>query len=229
MPLPSMCRILDNLPLVVPIKRVDQDSTVYQLGFHVGLKGQYSGVCLLFYKSTSVVANAIFFFLCLLCWNTQSKEEKFFIHNHLAFTVKYHRDSLTEAARIVGFEVKPFRSVCLCLFCSMNSFCQTSCGMHPYWFSILNDDFAVLNMNMKGNGMKRIVYQPVTLMLNIRLSTPILLKKLKRERKSSSHMMLNSWWDHLNKMVLVLLLLATLACISQVVKYMVCVDRIIYH
>ncbi|KAI4337242.1 hypothetical protein L6164_015683 [Bauhinia variegata] len=72
--------ILDNLPLVVPIKRMDQDSTVYQLGFHVGLKGQYSG----------------------------SKEEKYFIHNHLAFTVKYHRDSLTESARIVGFEVKPF-------------------------------------------------------------------------------------------------------------------------
>ncbi|KAL5071519.1 hypothetical protein RYX36_022406 [Vicia faba] len=72
--------ILDNLPLVVPIKRVDQDSTVYQLGFHVGLKGQYSG----------------------------SKEEKFFIHNHLAFTVRYHRDLLTESARIVGFEVKPF-------------------------------------------------------------------------------------------------------------------------
>ncbi|AES72412.2 endomembrane-like protein [Medicago truncatula] len=72
--------ILDNLPLVVPIKRVDQDSTVYQLGFHVGLKGQYGG----------------------------SKEEKFFIHNHLAFTVKYHRDSLTESARIVGFEIKPF-------------------------------------------------------------------------------------------------------------------------
>ncbi|XP_061364060.1 transmembrane 9 superfamily member 8 isoform X1 [Gastrolobium bilobum] len=74
--------ILDNLPLVVPIKREDQiqDSTVYQLGFHVGLKGQYSG----------------------------SKEEKYFIHNHLAFTVKYHRDSLTESARIVGFEVKPF-------------------------------------------------------------------------------------------------------------------------
>ncbi|XLR28740.1 hypothetical protein S83_056640 [Arachis hypogaea] len=72
--------ILDNLPLVVPIKRPDQDSTVYQLGFHVGLKGQYSG----------------------------SKEEKYFIHNHLAFTVKYHRDLLTESARIVGFEVKPF-------------------------------------------------------------------------------------------------------------------------
>ncbi|CAJ1972416.1 unnamed protein product [Sphenostylis stenocarpa] len=72
--------ILDNLPLVVPIKRVEPDSTVYQLGFHVGLKGQYTG----------------------------SKEEKYFIHNHLAFTVKYHRDTLTESARIVGFEVKPF-------------------------------------------------------------------------------------------------------------------------
>ncbi|KAJ1413108.1 Nonaspanin [Sesbania bispinosa] len=72
--------ILDNLPLVVPIKRNDQDSIVYQLGFHVGLKGHYSG----------------------------SKDEKYFIHNHLAFTVKYHRDVQTETARIVGFEVKPF-------------------------------------------------------------------------------------------------------------------------
>ncbi|KAI9106807.1 hypothetical protein K1719_022335 [Acacia pycnantha] len=72
--------ILDNLPLVVPLKRMDQDSTVYQLGFHVGLKGQYTG----------------------------SKEEKYFIHNHLAFTVKYHMDPQTGSARIVGFEVKPF-------------------------------------------------------------------------------------------------------------------------
>ncbi|CAL0319126.1 unnamed protein product [Lupinus luteus] len=72
--------ILDNLPLVVPIKMNNQDLTVYQLGFHVGLKGQYTG----------------------------NKEEKFFIHNHLAFTVKYHKDIQTESARIVGFEVKPF-------------------------------------------------------------------------------------------------------------------------
>ncbi|KAE8735906.1 Transmembrane 9 superfamily member 8 [Hibiscus syriacus] len=73
--------ILDNLPLVVPIRRQDQGSpTVYQLGYHVGLKGQYTG----------------------------SKEEKFFIHNHLAFTVKYHRDPETDSARIVGFEVKPY-------------------------------------------------------------------------------------------------------------------------
>lgn len=39
-------RILDNLPLVVPIERVDQGSpsVVYQLGYHIGLKGQYEGV-----------------------------------------------------------------------------------------------------------------------------------------------------------------------------------------
>ncbi|XLU53480.1 hypothetical protein S245_048128, partial [Arachis hypogaea] len=64
----------------VPIKCPDQDSTIYQLAFHVGLKGHYSG----------------------------SNEEKYFIHNHLAFTVKYHRDLLIESARIVSFQVKPF-------------------------------------------------------------------------------------------------------------------------
>uniref|UniRef100_A0A7C9A613 Transmembrane 9 superfamily member n=1 Tax=Opuntia streptacantha TaxID=393608 RepID=A0A7C9A613_OPUST len=72
--------ILDNLPLVMPIKRGDQDAPIYQLGYYVGLKGLYAG----------------------------SKDEKYFIHNHLAFTVKYHRDELTETSRIVGFEVKPF-------------------------------------------------------------------------------------------------------------------------
>lgn len=41
----SIDRILDNLPLVVPIPRHDQDnSLVYQHGFHVGLRGQYAGV-----------------------------------------------------------------------------------------------------------------------------------------------------------------------------------------
>ncbi|ONK78845.1 uncharacterized protein A4U43_C01F160 [Asparagus officinalis] len=73
--------ILDNLPLVVPAKRLDHDSpTIYQHGFHVGFKGQ----------------------------NAESKEEKHFIHNHLSFLVKYHKDLETDLARIVGFEVKPF-------------------------------------------------------------------------------------------------------------------------
>ncbi|KAL2338525.1 hypothetical protein Fmac_012971 [Flemingia macrophylla] len=73
--------ILDNLPLVVPIRRLDQESSlVYLHGFLVGLKGQYSGM----------------------------KEEKYFIHNHLAFVVKYHKDPELELSRIVGFEVQPF-------------------------------------------------------------------------------------------------------------------------
>ncbi|RLM62271.1 transmembrane 9 superfamily member 9-like [Panicum miliaceum] len=72
--------ILDNLPLVVPIARQDRDAIVYQGGYHVGVKGQYAG----------------------------SKDEKVFIHNHLTFLVKYHKDETTELSRIVGFEVKPF-------------------------------------------------------------------------------------------------------------------------
>lgn len=42
-------------------------------------------------------------------FDLQSKDEKHFIHNHLIFTVKYHKDPVTDTARIVGFEVKPFR------------------------------------------------------------------------------------------------------------------------
>ncbi|XP_057969807.1 transmembrane 9 superfamily member 8-like [Malania oleifera] len=72
--------ILDNLPLVVPFRRQDQESIIYQDGYPVGLRGQYAG----------------------------SKDEKHFIHNHLAFTVKFHKDLQTDSARIVGFEVKPF-------------------------------------------------------------------------------------------------------------------------
>ncbi|KAF2920887.1 transmembrane 9 superfamily member 8 [Oryza sativa Japonica Group] len=72
--------ILDNLPLVVPIARTDRDALVFQGGYHVGVKGQYAG----------------------------SKDEKYFIHNHLAFLVKYHKDENSDLSRIVGFEVKPF-------------------------------------------------------------------------------------------------------------------------
>uniref|UniRef100_A0A0E0LXU9 Transmembrane 9 superfamily member n=1 Tax=Oryza punctata TaxID=4537 RepID=A0A0E0LXU9_ORYPU len=72
--------ILDNLPLVVPIARPDRDAVVFQGGYHVGVKGQYAG----------------------------SKDEKYFIHNHLTFLVKYHKDENSDLSRIVGFEVKPF-------------------------------------------------------------------------------------------------------------------------
>ncbi|ERN18708.1 hypothetical protein AMTRI_Chr12g273170 [Amborella trichopoda] len=72
--------ILDNLPLVVPVKRSELDTTIYQHGFHVGFKGRYAG----------------------------STEERYFIHNHLSFVVKYHSDLEASTARIVGFEVKPY-------------------------------------------------------------------------------------------------------------------------
>lgn len=65
-------------------------------------------------RSLGVVSPFFFFFLLALSnilIYTQNKDEKFFIHNHLTFTVKYHRDMQTDTARIVGFEVKPFRFV----------------------------------------------------------------------------------------------------------------------
>ncbi|EYU35328.1 hypothetical protein ABFS82_10G123500 [Erythranthe guttata] len=72
--------ILDNLPLVMPYKTAEMVSVAYQHGIDVGRKGHYAG----------------------------RSEEKYFIYNHLAFTVKYHKDEETAAARIVGFEVQPF-------------------------------------------------------------------------------------------------------------------------
>ncbi|KAF3779908.1 Transmembrane 9 superfamily member 8 [Nymphaea thermarum] len=72
--------ILDNLPLVLPLKRQDQESTtIYQHGFQVGFRAHYEG----------------------------TTEERHFIHNHLHFTVKFHKDMSADTARIVGFEVKP--------------------------------------------------------------------------------------------------------------------------
>ncbi|CAK7356852.1 unnamed protein product [Dovyalis caffra] len=72
--------ILDNLPVAVLRQRRDgSQSTTYEHGFRVGFKGNYAG----------------------------SKEEKYFINNHLSFRVMYHRDPETESARIVGFEVTP--------------------------------------------------------------------------------------------------------------------------
>ncbi|KAF2918951.1 hypothetical protein DAI22_08g098100 [Oryza sativa Japonica Group] len=70
-----------NMQAIVPIKRMDQEGAYfYQHVFHVGAKGQYA----------------------------RSKDEKSFIHNHLSFTVKYHRDAQRDVSRIVAFEVKPY-------------------------------------------------------------------------------------------------------------------------
>uniref|UniRef100_A0A7C8ZPH8 Transmembrane 9 superfamily member n=1 Tax=Opuntia streptacantha TaxID=393608 RepID=A0A7C8ZPH8_OPUST len=71
--------ILDNLPVAVIRQRRDGQAKVYEHGFRVGFKGKYTG----------------------------TKEEKYFIHNHLIFKVMYHKDPETDVARIVGFEVTP--------------------------------------------------------------------------------------------------------------------------
>ncbi|KVI05889.1 Major facilitator superfamily domain, general substrate transporter [Cynara cardunculus var. scolymus] len=76
--------ILDNLPVAVLRQRRDgTQSTTYEHGFRVGFKGNYAG----------------------------SKEEKYFINNHLSFRVMYHKDLETDSARIVGFEVTPNRDI----------------------------------------------------------------------------------------------------------------------
>lgn len=135
-----MChRILDNLPLVVPAQRVNQDSTIiYQLGFFVGLKLSFSGVT----DDTlellcSNVSNRLQF-----CWTLiwaqlllQSKDYKYFINNHLSFTVKYHKDEEMDLARIVGFEVKPFRYIIIllpsgCQFTALRIFICTDIFLH---------------------------------------------------------------------------------------------------
>ncbi|KAG0590097.1 hypothetical protein M758_1G070200 [Ceratodon purpureus] len=73
--------ILDNLP--VAEKRAHSQSPTgqtYDPGFPVGFKGSYQ----------------------------KGGELKYFIYNHLVFTVLYHQDIGSDASRIVGFEVKPF-------------------------------------------------------------------------------------------------------------------------
>ena len=38
----------------------------------------------------------------------EDDDDKAYIHNHLRFTILYHRDIETDLSRIVGFEVEPF-------------------------------------------------------------------------------------------------------------------------
>uniref|UniRef100_A0A0D9XAQ9 Transmembrane 9 superfamily member n=1 Tax=Leersia perrieri TaxID=77586 RepID=A0A0D9XAQ9_9ORYZ len=71
---------LDNLPLTIPIRRIDESGFFYQHGYHIGVIGRYAG----------------------------EEYNRYFIHNHLSFLVKYERDLDTGASRIVAFETKPF-------------------------------------------------------------------------------------------------------------------------
>jgi hypothetical protein len=81
------------------------------LAILLGLKANLLGYILLFISIKVFSCECAIFFFLFLTLNDceQTKGEKYFIHNHLAFTVKFHRDLQTDSARIVGFEVKPFR------------------------------------------------------------------------------------------------------------------------
>jgi len=76
--------ILDNLPVAMVKMRKDEKSNslvkLYERGFPVGFTATNGG----------------------------QPEVKFFLHNHLRFTILYHKDEITDLARIVGFEVEPF-------------------------------------------------------------------------------------------------------------------------
>ncbi|OMO90680.1 Nonaspanin (TM9SF) [Corchorus olitorius] len=71
--------MLDDLPLVYQMPLLDNVESPDWLGFPVGYYGTFAG----------------------------TNKEVYFIYNHLAFTVNYHRDLETDSARIVGFEVTP--------------------------------------------------------------------------------------------------------------------------
>ncbi|KVH93693.1 Nonaspanin (TM9SF) [Cynara cardunculus var. scolymus] len=118
--------ILDNLPLVVPMTRMEKDSPIiYQHGFFVGRKVQYAG----------------------------TKEEKYFINNHLTFTVKFHKDIQTDSARIVGFEVNAFRWDTYLLMADDQ----------VHWFSIVNSLMIVLFLSgMVAMIMLRTLYRDIS-------------------------------------------------------------------
>ncbi|GHP05979.1 hypothetical protein PPROV_000472600 [Pycnococcus provasolii] len=74
--------ILDNLPVAMVKMREENGKPfkTYERGYPVGFKAAIE----------------------------EGGEEKFFLHNHLRFTILYHKDIETDLARIVGFETEPF-------------------------------------------------------------------------------------------------------------------------
>lgn len=186
------CRILDNLPLVVPIKRLDQVAPmVYQLGFYVGAKGQPTGVNTsdsqkihILSASYEICINEMHFMFL------QNKDVKYYIHNHLSFLVRYHKDTQLDLARIVGFEVKPFR-----LGLSESSLFFVCLYFYPVlWFIICS--VTALNMSMKVSGMGiRLAWAPVILMPSAPSWTQMPHKRSQQIMILYSHMILNLRWD----------------------------------
>jgi len=76
--------ILDNLPVAMVKMRKSERTgelvKVYERGFPVGFRAIMEG----------------------------QTDIKYFLHNHLRFTILFHKDAATDLARVVGFEVEPF-------------------------------------------------------------------------------------------------------------------------
>ncbi|RLM61137.1 transmembrane 9 superfamily member 8 [Panicum miliaceum] len=107
----------------------DRDAVVYQGGYHVGVKGQYAG----------------------------SKDEKVFIHNHLTFLVKYHKDETTELSRIVGFEESDVK------WASRWDTYLLITDDQIHWFSIVNSLMIVLFLSgMVAMIMLRTLYRDIS-------------------------------------------------------------------
>lgn len=68
-----------------------------------------------------IMHNTLF---CLM----QSKDENYYINNHLSFKVMYHMDVETDDARIVGFQVIPSR--CNQIFCTLMNYFLVSVFPH---------------------------------------------------------------------------------------------------
>ena len=99
------------------VRKGDRIKT-YDRGFPVGFKASFDTVRLfpLLFGLTSIWSFYNCLYVCTYLHSDfvflqKNKDEKFFIFNHLSFVVSYHDDAETTDARIVGFEVTPFRSV----------------------------------------------------------------------------------------------------------------------
>ena len=102
----STHRILDNLPVAMVKVRTEKDKPLktYERGYPIGFKAKV--------EVHFMILNLYFLFLLAhLLLVQDAGDEKYFLHNHLRFTVLYHKDPSTNLARVVGFEVEPFRCV----------------------------------------------------------------------------------------------------------------------
>ncbi len=115
----AITRILDNLPVaMVKMRKDDRTNTLiktYERGYPVGFKASLEvrgcwrerhALCLI--RMPCRRKCLMHRLIASPCSEQGQSDVKFFLHNHLRYTILYHKDSQTDLARIVGFEVEPF-------------------------------------------------------------------------------------------------------------------------